>query len=205
MNRLTRILVLMALMPVSGAAAQTLNPGPPGPFVFDFRAAMSGVPVSEAFVPETETEVVPETETEVDPEVPVTIPSRGWGGSIGAHIYPFQLGPARVGVGVDALYVRATTPGVTTTLSSIAPQISANFGTSDGWSHLSVGYGATRVKVDPVGVSESLPTFNWGGGARWFVGPHVGVGFDVRFHHMSAGEVVPKNTAVSFAVGLSLK
>jgi hypothetical protein len=194
-NRLTRILILMALMPVSGAAAQTLNPGPPGPFVFDFRAAMSGVPVSESFVPDTET----------DPEVPVTIPSRGWGGSIGAHVYPLQVGPARVGVGVDALYVRATTPGVTTTLSSIAPQISANFGTSDGWSYLSVGYGATQVKVDPVGVSESMPTFNWGGGARWFVGPHYGVGFDVRFHHISAGEVVPKDTAVSFTVGLSLK
>lgn len=195
MNRLTRILILMALMPVSGAAAQTLNPGPPGPFVFDFRAAMSGVPVSESFVPDTET----------DPEVPVTIPSRGWGGSIGAHVYPLQVGPARVGVGVDALYVRATTPDVTTTLSSIAPQISANFGTSDGWSYLSVGYGATQVKVDPVGVSESMPTFNWGGGARWFVGPHYGVGFDVRFHHISAGEVVPKDTAVSFTVGLSLK
>jgi hypothetical protein len=127
-NRLTRILILMALMPVSGAAAQTLNPGPPGPFVFDFRAAMSGVPVSESFVPDTET----------DPEVPVTIPSRGWGGSIGAHVYPLQVGPARVGVGVDALYVRATTPGVTTTLSSIAPQIR----------HASEGGSGRRVRVD---------------------------------------------------------
>ena len=187
--------MLVALMPVPGAAAQTLNPGPPGPFVFDFRAVMSSVPVSPSFVPDTDT----------DPEVPVTIPSRGWGGGIAAHVYPLQLGPARVGVGVDALYVRGTTPDVTTTLSSIDPQISANFGTADGWSYLSAGYGVTRVKVDPVGVSESMPTFNWGGGARWFLNPHFGVGFDVRFHHISAGEVVPKDTAVSFTVGLSLK
>ena len=198
MNRLTRILVLMALMPVSGAAAQTLNPGPPGPFVFDFRAAMSGLPVDPSFVPDSST----------DPEAPATsatIASRGWGGSIGAHMYPVRVGPARVGVGVDALYVRGTTPDAITTLSSIAPQISANFGTEDGWSHLSVGYGATRVTVDPAGISESMPTFNWGGGARWFVSPHVGVGFDVRFHHISAGDVVPKDTAVSLTVGLSLK
>lgn len=199
--------MLMALMPASGVAAQTLNPGPPGPFVFDVRAAMSGLPVDPLFVPDTGTDPeVPVTTT--DPEVPATsatIPSRGWGGSIGAHIYPVRLGPARIGVGVDALYVRGTTPDATTTLSSIAPQISANFGTEDGWSHLSVGYGATRVTVDPVGISESMPTFNWGGGARWFLSPHFGVGFDVRFHHISAGDVVPKDTAVSVAVGLSLK
>ncbi len=187
--------MVAALMPVSGASAQSLNPGPPGPFVFDFRAAMSGVPVSPSFVPDPGT----------DPEVAATIPSRGWGGSIGAHIYPLQIGPARVGVGVDAMYVRGTTPDATTTLSAIAPQVSANFGTQDGWSYLSVGYGATGVNVDPVGVSESMPTFNWGGGARWFVSPHVGVGFDVRVLHISAGDVVPKDTAVAVTVGVSLK
>jgi Outer membrane protein beta-barrel domain len=194
-RRLIRILIFTVLMPASGAAAQSLNPGPPGPFVFDFRAAMSGVPVSPSFVPSTDT----------DPEVTAVIPSRGWGGSIGVHLYPFQLGPARVGVGADALYVRGTTPDVTTALSAIDPQISANFGTADGWSYLSVGYGVTRVNVDPVGVSESMPTFTWGGGARWFLGPHFGVGFDVRVHQISAGEVVPKDTAVSFTVGVSLK
>ena len=187
--------MIAALMPVSAAAAQSLNPGPPGPFVFDFRAAMSGVPVSPDFVPVIGT----------DPTVTATIPSRGWGGSIGVHIYPFGIGPARIGVGADAMYVRGTTPDATTTLSTIAPQVSANFGTADGWSYLSVGYGATSVNVDPVGVSESMPTFNWGGGARWFLSPHVGVGFDVRIYQISAGDVVPKDTAVSFTVGLSLK
>jgi hypothetical protein len=191
LSRLTRILVLTTLMPVAGAAAQTLNPGPPGPFVFDFRAATSGIPVSEAFVP--------------DPVATATIPSRGFGGSIGVHIYPMQFGPARLGVGVDVLYARGTTVDATTTIGSVDPQISANFGTEDGWSHLSVGYGVTRVNADPAGVSESMPSFNWGGGARWFLSSHFGVGFDVRVHQIAAGEVVPKDTAVSLTVGVSLK
>lgn len=191
MRRLMRILVLAALMPVAGAAAQTLNPGPPGPFVFDFRGATSGIPVSEAFVP--------------DPVATTTIPSRGFGGSIGAHLYPFQIGPARLGVGVDVLFARGTTADATTTLGSVDPQVSANFGTEDGWSYLSVGYGVTGVSADPAGLSESMGSFNWGGGARWFLNPHFGVGFDVRVHQIAAGDVVPKDTAVSVTVGVSLK
>jgi hypothetical protein len=181
------------LLPVPGVAAQTLNPGPPGPFVFDFRAAMSGVPTSEAFVPDS------------DSGTTATVPGRGFGGGMGAHVYAFQIGPARLGLGVDVLYARGTTADATTTLSSVDPQVSANFGTADGWSYLSAGFGVTRVSAEPAGVSEAMPSINWGGGARWFLGPHVGVGFDVRVHHISAGDVVPKDTAVSMAVGLSLK
>jgi hypothetical protein len=185
------MLVLTALMPGAGAAAQSLNPGPPGPFVFDFRGATSGIPVSEAFVP--------------DPAPTATIPSRGFGGSIGAHLYPLQIGPVRLGVGVDVLFARGSTADATTTLGSVDPQVSANFGTEDGWSYLSVGYGVTGVSADPAGISESMGSFNWGGGARWFLNPHFGVGFDVRVHQIAAGEVVPKDTAVTVTVGVSLK
>ena len=188
---LTRILLVMVLLPVPGAAAQTLNPGPPGPFVFDFRAAMSGVPTSEAFVPDSVTTA--------------TVPSRGYGGGLGAHVYAIQIGPARLGLGVDLLYARGTTVDATTTLSSVDPQVSANFGTADGWSYLSAGFGATRVNAEPAEVSEAMRSINWGGGARWFLGPHFGVGFDVRVHHISAGDVVPKSTRVSLGMGLSLK
>ena len=191
MRRLTQVLLLTALLPAPGAVAQTLNPGPPGPFVFDFRAVTTGIPVSPAFVPDTDTTA--------------TVPSRGFGGSIGAHVYAFQIGPARLGLGADVIYARGTTVDATTTLSSVDPQLSANFGTSDGWSYLSAGYGVTRVTADPAGVSESMPSINWGGGARWFLRPHFGVGFDVRIHHISAGDVVPKDTAISVTVGLSLK
>ncbi len=103
------------------------------------------------------------------------------------------------------MFVRGTTVDVTTTFSAVDPQLSFNFGTSDGWSYLSAGVGAARVNVDPTGLSESVRTFNWGGGARWFLSPHVGIGFDIRVRHLAAGDVVPKGVSVAGAVGLSLK
>jgi hypothetical protein len=173
------------------AAAQSLNPGPPGPFVFDARGVVSGIPGSEAFVP---------------PDATVaTVPSRGFGGSIGGHVYGFRIGPGRFGIGVDLTFARGTSVDVTTTFLSIDPQLSFNFGTSDGWSYLSAGVGAARVSGDPADVSESVQAFNWGGGARWFLNPHVGIGFDVRVRMLSAGDVVPKGTSVAGAVGLSFK
>jgi hypothetical protein len=54
-------------------------------------------------------------------------------------------------------------------------------------------------------VSDTVRSINWGGGARWFLGPHLGIGFDVRVHHLAGSEVLPKATAVSAAAGLSLK
>jgi hypothetical protein len=180
----------MAVAPPFQALAQSLTPGPPGPFVFDVRGAVSGVPNSEAFV-------LPGTTA-------ATIPTRGFGGSIGGHVYAFRLGPGRFGIGVDVMLARATTVDVQTTMTTVDPQVSFNFGTSDGWSYLSAGVGTARVNVKPVELSESVQSFNWGGGARWFLNPHFGIGFDVRIRHLSAGDVVPKGMAVGVTVGLSL-
>jgi hypothetical protein len=189
--RLTLALILMATLSTADVTGQSLNPGPPGPFVFDIRGAMSSIPTSEAFVP---------------PSVTVAdVPSRGFGVSLGGHVYAFRIGPGRLGIGVDLMLVRGTTTDVITTFSSADPQLSFNFGTSDGWSYLSAGVGGTRVEVDSVDLSESVRAYNWGGGARWFVGPHVGVGFDVRVRHLAAGDLVPKSTLIGAAVGLSLK
>jgi hypothetical protein len=120
-------------------------------------------------------------------------------------VYAIRIGPGRLGFGADLMFVRGTTVDVTTTFSAVDPQLSFNFGTSDGWSYLSGGVGAARVNVDPTGLSESVRTFNWGGGARWFLSPHVGIGFDIRVRHLAAGDVVPKGVSVAGAVGLSLK
>lgn len=188
--RLPLALLLMAVSPFH-AAGQSLNPGPPGPFVFDARAVVSGIPTSPAFVPPDVTEA--------------TIPGRGFGGSIGGHVYAIRLGPGRFGIGVDVTFVRGTTIDVQTTLSSVDPQLSFNFGTSDGWSYLSAGVGPVRVKSEPSGLSESVQAFNWGGGARWFLNQHFGVGFDIRIRHLSAGDFVPKGMSVAAAVGLSMK
>jgi len=190
-RRRTLALLFMAMVAPSHAAAQSFTPGPPGPFVFDARGVVSGIPSSEAFVP-------PEVTT-------ATIPTRGFGGSLGGHVYAFRLGPGRFGVGVDLTYTRGTSVDVQTTFLTIDPQISFNFGTSDGWSYLSAGVGTARVKAAPVELSESVQSFNWGGGARWFLNPHFGIGFDIRIRMLSAGDVVPKGTSVAGAVGLSLK
>jgi hypothetical protein len=189
--RLTLAVVFVSLVLPCHAVAQSLTPGPPGPFVFDARGVASGIPNSEAFVPPGATMA--------------TIPTRGFGGSLGGHAYAFRLGPGRFGVGVDLTFARGTSADVETTFSTIDPQISFNFGTSDGWSYLSAGIGAARVKVEPVGLSESVQVFNWGGGARWFLNQHFGIGFDIRVRHLSAGDVVPKGISVAGAVGLSLK
>ena len=190
-TRFALVFLFLAIVSAHDAAAQSLNPGPPGPFVFDGRGVVSGIPGIEAFVP---------------PEVTqATIPSRGFGGSIGGHVYAIQLGPGRFGIGVDLTFVRGTSTEVQTTLLTVDPQLSYNFGTADGWSYLSAGVGAARVKSEPSGISESVQVFNWGGGARWFLSQHFGIGFDIRIRHLSAGDVVPKGTSVAAAVGLSLK
>jgi hypothetical protein len=190
-RRLILVVALMTAAATDQVSAQSLNPGPPGPFVFDIRGAMSALPTSELFVPQS--------------DIVADVPSRGFGGTVGGHVYAIGIGPGRLGIGVDFMLVRGTTADVATTLSSVDPQLSFNFGTSDGWSYLSAGVGGARVKVDSVDLSESVRSFNWGGGARWFVGPHVGVGFDVRVRHLAAGDVVPKATVIGAAVGLSLK
>jgi len=190
-HRLTLTFMLTVFALGSGAHAQSLNPGPPGPFVFDVRGATTNLPIDEALFPDLATDA--------------TIPSRGFGGTAGGHVYPFSIGPGRLGLGVDVLYARGSTADANSSLASVDPQISLNFGTSQGWSTLSAGVGVTRISGEPGGVSESVRSINWGGGARWFVNAHVGVGFDIRIHHLAAGDVLPKGTAVSVAAGLSLK
>ncbi len=190
MRRLTLIFMLtFAVVPRAGA--QSFNPGPPGPFVFDVRGTTVNLPSDETLFPALPTGA--------------TVPGRGFGGSAGGHVYVFQLGPGRIGLGVDVMYARGSTADANSSMTSVDPQISVNFGTANGWSTLSAGVGVSRISGEPGGVSESLRSINWGGGARWFLSPHFGVGFDIRVHHLAAGDVLLKHTAVSVAAGLALK
>jgi len=190
-HRVTLTFILTVFALVSEANAQSLNAGPPGPFVLDLRGATTNLPGDEALFPDLPTDA--------------TIPARGFGGTAGGHVYPFSIGPGRLGLGVDVLFARGSTADANSSMTSVDPQISLNFGTSNGWSTLSAGVGVTRISGEPGGVSESVRSINWGGGARWFMNPHLGVGFDIRIHHLAAGDVLPKGTAVSIAAGLSLK
>ena len=217
-----RIAAAIALtIAVLTPAASSAQVSAPGPYVIDLRGAMSGSPNSASFYPP-----VPTT---------IRVPQRAFGFGVGAHVYVFRLGAARVGFGVDVMRARgtartdasevATTSSADTeatgtfdaamTVTTVAPQLSFNFGTHEGWSYLSGGYGtsATHAEVNvPAsfgGESGSrnrhISAVNFGGGARWFLREHLAVGFDVRFHRLLATDGVAKTQTVGLSVGVSVR
>lgn len=213
-------LCLAALLISTAAFAQ--SSAPPGPYVLDLRGSMSGLPAGTSY-PATARGTI--------------IPTRGFGLGAGAHLYLFQLGPSRIGLGVDGARVRGTadtlvlastssssssstsataTKKVATAamdVTTVAGQVSFNFGSHDGWSYLTAGYGSTRTRAQvssevlgPIEHSVAVvklhrPTINFGGGARWFIREHLGVGFDVRFHRLSN----PSKQIVGLSVGMSVR
>jgi hypothetical protein len=204
-------------------AAFAQSSTPPGPYIIDLRGGMIGAPGGDFY-----------------PAAPAgtQVPQRGFGFSVGGHIYPFRLGVAQVGIGADLLRARGSTSSdigadAAMRVTTVAPQISFNFGTRDGWSYLSAGYGVTQtrgevdIRATPADVTDSegdvpeadaepLPagtfvrelrtgTINLGGGARWFIREHLAVGFDVRFHRLSATAGSSSKQLVGLTVGLSLR
>ena len=201
MPRLCAFLSVVALVLPLPAVAQVGPPRPPGPYVIDLRGLTSGMPSSAGFYP-----LVTEN---------VNVPARGFGGEGGAHIYLLNLGRSRLGLGASYTIVRAAADGVTSDVRLLAPQISFNFGSANGWSYLSAGLGMSRVRTE-IGTltpaeSGSVRTINVGGGARWFLTSHLGVSFDVRFYRLGTGEPrgaragTPPTTVVATALGLSIK
>ena len=176
----------------------------------DIHGVTSAVPTDSTFYPTLTSTIVP---------------SRGFGVDIGAHVYLFNLGPARVGLGAGVMTVRATAqaaastqaesaqPGqrVTLTLRSIAPQVSLNFGSRDGWSYLSAGLGVggvtARTENASPGERESgrLRTVNYGGGARWFMTPRLAFGIDLRAYQLAAGAGTPRVSVLAAGAGLSIR
>jgi hypothetical protein len=135
------------------------------------------------------------------------LPGRGFGLVFGAHVYPLRLGRTTVGIGGEVLRSRGSQtlepedegepsgPTVRTRFSSVAPQVSLNFGARQGWSYVSAGMGWARYSVereDPAQPeAEDAPrrrTLNYGGGARWFAREHVAFALDIRFYSLSAQE-----------------
>lgn len=188
-GRLAVWLGLAGVLLGSQAGAQSLTPGPPGPFVIDLRGSTSSIPTSIGLYP-----TIPEGGS---------VPSRGFGYDVGGHVYLFNLGPARLGLGVNVIGVRGTATDATATMNILAPQLSFNFGSSDGWSYLSAGAGTARVKA---GETASSSAINAGGGARWFIRRHIAVGFDLRWHKIAAdGETMDASTLFAASVGFSIK
>jgi hypothetical protein len=219
MKAVAAILILLAAAP---AAAQTREPLPL--FVVDLHAATVGIPQAEGWVP------VVSADTE--------LPGRNWGVSGGATVYPLRLGLVTFGVGASVIRGKGRgesltivsgsgatattriTPVVHTAITSLVPQVSINFGRKFGWSYLSAGLGRSKVTSfsDAVGSTPGTEVpaawnqaLNFGGGARWFMKPHLGAGFDVRFVKLgsrSASGDTPaaKRTQVwSISVGISIQ
>jgi hypothetical protein len=148
-----------------------------------------------------------------------TIPGRAFGVEVGGHVLGPRLGPPRIGVGASVLFTRGKVgpPDVFARVVAVAPQISFNFGTADGWSHLSAGYGIGRISTrvageaagdrDETAETGSVGTLNFGGGARWFMNGHTAVGFDVRFYRFGASteSKTPATMRVALSVGVSLR
>jgi hypothetical protein len=184
-------------------SAQIPGGAPPGPFVIDLRGSTSGLPTAAPFYPPVERAIA--------------VASRAVGFEAGAHVYVARLGSSRIGVGASFARVRGTSPDSSVTVRLLAPQVSFNFGSDDGWSHLSAGVGTGRVEAEvtgpaaPAAVSGTVRSVNYGGGARWFLTRHAAVGFDVRFHRLAAGEPsgaaasTPRVTLATVSVGVSLK
>ncbi|MGH9241170.1 MAG: outer membrane beta-barrel protein [Vicinamibacterales bacterium] len=203
--------VVMMVMATAQAAAQTTTP--PGPWVLDVRGVTSPVPTDAGFYP---------------PLAATSVPSRGFGADFGAHVYLGSLKLARIGFGANFVIVRsavdapvaatedeatesAATQRVTLNMRMLAPQVSANFGTRDGWSYLSAGVGiatvATEAADEMPGRQESgrLRSVNFGGGARWFITPRLAFGFDLRAHRIAAGSGTPKTSVFAVGAGLSIR
>jgi hypothetical protein len=156
------------------------------------------------------------------------VPSRGNGFDVGGHIYFGRFRGARLGFGANLISVRGTAtpptatsatttnapsgpPAVRVALRTIAPQVSLNFGTEDGWSYLSAGAGITDVDartLDSVETSRNssrVMTINAGAGARWFVKRRLAVGFDARLHRLGKTDTMSRSMLFSIAAGISLR
>ena len=157
------------------------------------------------------------------------LPGRGLGLAAGAHVYPLRTRRIALGFGAEILTSRGSNtlepategapdgPTVETRFSAFSPQVSLNFGASEGWSYLSGGIGwstmSVRQETSPV-PSDGWPrrsTINYGGGARWFMNPHLAFSFDLRFYKVDAQEpdavypAMPATTMMVFSGGLSFK
>lgn len=184
------IALLLVALP---AAAQPVKEKLPL-FAVDLHAATVGLPQAEGWVP------VVSTDTE--------LPGRNWGFGGGATIYPLRLGGVSFGFGASLLTGKGSgesltittgsgstattrvTPVVHTGVTHLLPQLSINFGHKLGWSYVSAGLGRSKVtsRADAVGTTpeQVVPeawnsALNFGGGAKWFMKPHLGASFDARW------------------------
>jgi hypothetical protein len=155
------------------------------------------------------------------------LPGWGVGAQAGVHLYLFRWKALTVGVGGEVMAARATsTPPASSTstlrpveerLVSASPQLSFNFGSGHGWSYLSAGIGRSQWSLHPTSEpagpadAEVLTTFNYGGGARWFIKSHLAFSFDIRVYEVQPGSSFGQNPGspdarvLTIGAGVSVK
>jgi hypothetical protein len=199
------VAVAATLLPALSAAQ---GREPVGGLVGDLRAHTVSLPSSAGWTP-------------IGLPTSTLVPSRGFGGELGAHVV---FGPGRhrrLGLGASGLYGQGRTTGlegaptVTTRLTIVAPHVSANFGHRLGWSYLSGGAGLAKVSSEATGGAADPggwgTVFHYGGGARWFLNEHLAVTFDLRFWALTPRAAVgdrpraPANTRIVFGAGIALR
>jgi hypothetical protein len=209
------VLLALALVAIetTGIAAQD-EPPPIGPFVLDVRGT---------FPPFPEDLQLADSRGLNTRE----LPGRGLGVDVGAHVYLFRWKAITFGLGGQFTVGRArfvppperaeSFRSVTERFTSFSPQLSFNFGNGNGWSYFSGGVGGVIWSILPDGAAtgpadeETLRAFNYGGGARWFIKPHLAFTFDVRFHAIDPGTPYlgrpgsPRTLLLVMGAGLSIK
>jgi hypothetical protein len=187
-----------------------------GPFVIDVHASVPKFP-SDEILADSRDMLLAE------------LPGRGLGIQIGATVYPFRWRAVTFGVGGEFAASRARKDPVVTTaqsqalrgaeekFTSLAPQLSFNFGNGHGWSYISGGLARASWSLVPdnrpafPSDSERLKTINYGGGARWFMKTHLAFSFDVRFYAINPGSPYftfpgsPRTTLMVIGAGVSVK
>lgn len=138
------------------------------------------------------------------------MPSKAFGLTGGAHVYPWRGTSMAFGMGAEAMFARRSFEPIDTAtlkpggtvfnrrLSGISGQLSLNFGHKLGWSYITAGYGPMAfesylAKLPPDGLREM--TLNYGGGARWFNFDHMAFTVDLRFYATNPALATPNTAA----------
>jgi len=214
---LAMLMVSLAARPVHAQEA------PPriGPFVVDLHGTIPRFPTDDQLLAQSRGMALAE------------LPGSGLGLQVGVHLYLLRWRAVTFGVGGElaasrarqtpaALPAEAIAAGIQPVrpaeerFTSIAPQLSFNFGTGHGWSYLSGGMGQSIWSIVPEGQddyppdTDRLKTINYGGGARWFIKAHLAFSFDVRFYAINPGSAYtfsqsPRTTLLVVGAGVSVK
>ena len=201
----------------SAVPARAQERGPIPVAVFEIRGVTGGLPADPA--------------TREDLGLS-ELPRRAFGGVAGLQFFPVRRLGFAVGVGGEGLWARTGADIVDTAgaltgdrvvrhLQGLAGIVSLNFGHDGGWSHISGGLGpltfrdSLSPRPEPSPTQNVLSPYAWtlnaGGGARWFLSRHAGVGFDIRVYFTRAAAETPESAGrqaqrlVLMSMGVTIK